>query len=142
MLLPLIGLSQTKIDLVDFTLKSDTTKIYCIKMADITRMFAQSQLAWCQVWDVTDTIEVEGDEMTMVDTTVILAGKGKIAMFTSTANDTLILVSNNYMRRRYCVTIYFEIRRGGEKYFLVEDRGEYPEFFEKLDKWLRRAYVK
>lgn len=124
MVLPLLGWSQKNYETIDFTKKLDPST-YCLRMSDITTMFANAELLWCEVY------QIDPDQ------------KGKIAVWKTTKGETLMLVSEEYTNRKYCITTYFEVDDGSKGLWIgFESRNQYPKLFKKLDKKLRGAYVK
>lgn len=124
MLYPIIGLSQTKDEVIDFTRKFDPM-IYGIKMESITQMFAEAELVWCEIYQI-DTEQ-----------------RGKIAVYETPKGKKLLLVSEEYASNKYCIVTYFEIEDKEKSLWIgFESRMQYSKLFKKLDRKLRRAYVK
>lgn len=124
MVLPTIGWSQTKEQGINFTKKIDPIT-YCLRMRDINKMFLNAELLWCEVYQINSE------------------QKGKIAVWQTTKGETLMLVSEEYAGRKYCITTYFEVDDGMKGIWIgFESRNQYPKLFKKLDRKLRRVYVK
>lgn len=124
MLYPIIGLSQTKDEVIDFTKKFDPV-IYGVKMGHISQMFAEAELTRCEVY------QIDPEQ------------KGKIAVYETAKGEKLLLVSEEYASNKYCVVTYFEIEDKEKSLWIgFESRMQYPKLFKKLDRKLRGAYVK